>query len=94
MSAGDVGLNYLTTVNVSVVDCVLPPPVPVILIGYVPVLAVLATFSVKFDEPAPGPAIEAGLKLPVTPDGSPDAESDIAELNPPTTDVVTTTYPL
>jgi hypothetical protein len=94
ITAGDVGLNYLKTVKVRVVDCVLPPPVPVILIEYVPVLAVLATFSVKFDVPAPGAAIDAGLKLPVTPDGSPLAESETAELNPPTTVVVTVTYPL
>lgn len=33
MSAGANGLNYLKTVKLRVVDCVFPPPVPVILIG-------------------------------------------------------------
>ncbi len=59
-----------------------------------PVLAVRATVNVRRDVPDPGAAIEAGLKLPVTPDGKPDAESAIAELNPPLNDVVTVTYPL
>jgi hypothetical protein len=35
------------------------------------------------DEPEPGAAIEVGLKLAVTPVGTPEAESETAELNPP-----------
>ena len=74
--------------------CVVPPPVPVIVILYVPVLVVLAAVSVYLDVPEPGAAIEVGLKLPVTPVGRPDPESAIAELKPPETAVVTVTYPL
>lgn len=33
--------------------------------------------------PLPGAAMELGLKLAVTPEGKPEAESEIAELNPP-----------
>ena len=40
--------------------------------------------------PEPGAAIEAGLKLTVTPVGWPVALKLIAELKPPETDVVTT----
>ena len=59
-------------------------------IGYVPVFAVRATFSVKSDVPAPGAAIVDGLKLPVTPVGKPVADRATAPLNPPETVVVTT----
>jgi hypothetical protein len=44
----------------------------------------------KSDVPEPGAAMELGLKLAVTPEGTPVAERLIAELNPPDTDVVTT----
>lgn len=40
--------------------------------------------------PEPGAAIEAGLKLTVTPEGWPVALKLIAESKPPETDVVTT----
>ena len=40
--------------------------------------------------PEPGAAIEAGLKLTVTPEGCPVALKLIAESKPPETDVVTT----
>lgn len=82
--------HYLRTVKVSVVVCVWPPPVPVIVITCVPVGAFLATVRVKSDVPEPGAAIGLGLKLPVTPEGMPVAESVIAALNPPETLVVTT----
>ena len=72
----------------------MPPPVPVIVIGYVPVRAFLVTINVKSDVPEPGAAMEAGLKLAVTPDGTPVAENVMAESNPPDTVVVTTAYPL
>ncbi len=51
----------------------------------VPVVAVLPAVKVKVELPLPGAAIELGLKLAVTPDGKPDADSEIAELNPPLT---------
>jgi hypothetical protein len=38
--------------------------------------------------------IDAGLKLDVTPDGTPVAESATAELKPPVAVTVTTAYPL
>jgi len=60
----------------------------------VPVGAFLATVRVKSDVPDPGAAIVAGLKLPVTPDGIPDADKVTGALNPPETVVVTTPYPL
>jgi hypothetical protein len=60
----------------------------------VPILADLDTVNVKSDVPEPGAAIGFGLKLPVTPEGMPAALSEIAELNPPETVVVTTAYPL
>ena len=44
----------------------MPPPVPVIVMEYVPVLVVLAAVSVYLDVPEPGAVIEVGLKLPVT----------------------------
>ncbi len=46
-----------------------------------------ATKTVIVEEPDPGAAIEAGLKLAVAPPGNPAAESDMAELKLPDTDV-------
>src|SRR5581483_3860819 len=51
----------------------------------VPVVAVLLAVNVSVEFPLPGAAIEAGLKLAVTPAGKPDADSDTAELKPPLT---------
>jgi hypothetical protein len=70
------------------------PLVALIVIVEVPVRAVLETVRLKFDVPEPGNAIGLELKLPVTPEGKPVADKVIAELNPPETAVVTTTYPL
>jgi hypothetical protein len=75
-----------------VVDLVTPPPVPVMVIGKVPVGALLDTVSVKCD--VPEPVIDAGLKLPVTSVGMPVADSATGESNPPETARVTTAYPL
>ncbi len=73
---------------------VTPPPVPVIVMGYVPVLAVLETVSVKCDVPEPGAAMGFGLKLAVTPEGNVEYDSEIAALNEPEVVVVTVAYPL
>jgi len=73
---------------------VTPPPVPVIVMGYVPVFAERETVRLKCAVPEPGAAIDAGLKLVVTPEGTPDAESAIAELKLPLSAVVTVAYPL
>lgn len=48
-----------------------------------PVAAVLLAENVRIELPLPGAAIEAGLKLAVTPEGRPETESEIAELKPP-----------
>ena len=62
------------------------------MIGKVPVGAFLATVKVKCD--VPEPVMEAGLKLPVTPVGTPVADKVTAELKPPETVKVTTAKPL
>lgn len=49
----------------------------------VPVGVEEPTDIVIVDVPEPGAAIEAGLKLAVAPDGSPEADNDKAELKPP-----------
>lgn len=57
----------------------------VIVMVEVPVMAVLPTVNLSVELPLPGTAMDAGLKLAVTPVGKPDAESDSAELKPPLT---------
>ena len=52
--------------------------------------AVRETVRMNSDEPEPGAAMEAGLKLYVTPDGTPVADREIAESKPPDTVVETT----
>ena len=61
----------------------MPPPSAVTVILNVPVAAVLPAVNVKVELPLPGAAIEVGLKLAVTPEGIPDADSDRAALKPP-----------
>jgi hypothetical protein len=51
----------------------------------VPLIAVLPTVNVKVELPLPGAAMDAGLKLAVTPVGRPEAERETAELKPPLT---------
>ena len=51
----------------------------------VPVMAVLSTVNVSVELPLPGAAMDAGLKLAVTPVGRPEAERETAELKPPLT---------
>ena len=82
------------TVSETVAVCVIPPPVPVMVMVEVPATAVEATVSVSLDEPDPGAAMDAGLKLAVTPVGNPDADNAIAELNPPETAVVRVEVPV
>ena len=55
---------------------------PVTVIVRVPRVALLLTEIVITDEPVPGAGIGFGLKLTVTRLPWPDAESEIAELNP------------
>jgi len=82
------------TVRVTVAFCVMPPPVPVTVIVYVPVAVVEATAMLRVEVPEPGAAIDAGLKLTVTPVGWPVADNAMAELNPPETTVVIVDVPL
>jgi hypothetical protein len=82
-----------TTVRLSVVVCVMPPPIPVMVIGYVPVTGFEATVRVTPEEPEPGAAIDAGLKPTVTPEGWPDADRAIAALKPPEMVAVTVDEP-
>ena len=53
----------------------------------VPVVAVPLAAKVRVELPLPGAAMEAGLKLAVTPEGKPEADNETAELNPPLTAV-------
>jgi len=58
------------------------------------VTVVEATAMDIVDDPEPGAAIDVGLKFTVTPVGWPEADSPIAELNPPETAVVIVDVPL
>ena len=64
-----------------------PPPVADIVTFEVPVVAVLLVVNVRLEFPLPGAAMDAGLKLAVTPEGKPEADNETAELNPPLTAV-------
>lgn len=81
------------TVRFTVVVSVSPPPVPVIVIGYVPAAVVAATVNVTVELPDPGAAIVDGLNPTVTPVGAPEAVSATAELKPPETAVVIVDVP-
>src|SRR5690349_2108209 len=54
-----------------------------------PVAAVLLAVSVRLE--LPGVPTDAGLKLAVTPEGRPDADSETLELKPPRAEVETVT---
>ena len=69
------------------------PPVAVTVTFAVPVVAVAPAVKVRVELPLPGAAIEAGLKLAVTPVGTPDADRETAELKPPLTVVVMVDVP-
>ena len=81
------------TVREMVAVWVTPPPVAVTVTVAVPVVAVLAAERVSVELPLPGAAMEVGLKLAVTPAGSPEAESETAALKPPLTLVVMVLLP-
>ena len=84
----------VVTVSVTVAVCVIPPPVAVTVMGYVPAAVVEATASVSAEVPEPGAAMDAGLKVAVTPAGCPLAVKATAELKPPETVVVMVEEPL
>jgi hypothetical protein len=70
------------------------PPTAVIVTVAAPVVAVLLAVKVSVELPLPGAAIGFGLKLAVTPEGNPEAESEMAELKPPLTVVDTVLVPV
>src|ERR1017187_3697443 len=59
-----------------------------------PVAVVEATARVMVEMPEPGAAMEAGVKLTVTPVGWPVADNPTAELNPPPMRTETMDVPL
>jgi len=69
----------------SVTTCVLviPPPVAVIVIFAVEAPQLVPLVNVRTLPPFPGAATAAWLSAAVTPEGNPDSENAIAELNPP-----------
>ena len=81
------------TVSVTVVFCWMPPPLPVTVMGYVPVGVLAPTVMVIVEVPVPGAGIWEGLKLTVVPDGMPEADSPIALLKPPLMVVVMVEVP-
>src|SRR5579871_781555 len=87
------GVGAAVTVSEIVALCVRPPPAPVTVMLLVPGVAVLATDNVSVELPLPGAAIEAGLKLAVTPVGRPDADNETALLKPPLTVVLMVELP-
>jgi hypothetical protein len=64
---------------VTVVVCVLPPPVAVMVMVWLPKPAFLDAVICRFEEPEPGAAMVREPKLTVRPEPV-DAESDTAEL--------------
>ena len=82
------------TVRLTVAVCVMPPPVPVTVIVYVPVAVVEATAMLRLEVPEPGAAMDAGVRLTVTPVGWPDVVNATAELKPPETELVIVDEPL
>jgi hypothetical protein len=86
----------------TVVVCVTPPPVAVMVMVWFPRLAPLATLTVMVEVPEPGAAMELGLKVTLSalgrtmkPDGAPEKVSPrlIAELKPPEIVVVIVEVP-
>jgi hypothetical protein len=83
-----VKLGVPLTVSVTVVFCWIPPPLPVTVMGYVPVGVLDPTLMLMVELPTPGAGIGFGLKLTVVPDGIPLAERLMALLKPPPMAVV------
>ena len=88
-----VKLGAAVTVRVTVVLCWIPPPLPVTVMGYVPVGVLDPTAMVMLELPDPGAGIVVGLKLTVVPVGTPVADRLIELLKPPLTAVVIVEVP-
>ncbi len=76
-------------VRVTVAVCLIPPPLPVTVIGYVPGFATFMTVMVMTEVPDPGGGMVLGLNVIETPTGWPEAERLMPLLNPPLIVVVT-----
>jgi len=70
---------------------VTPCPLAVMVTFEVPAVAVLLAVKVRVELPLPGAGIVSGLKLPVTPSGRPEIESDTSLLKSLAAAVVTVT---
>jgi hypothetical protein len=82
------------TINEMVAVWVTLPPVPLMVMVYVPAVTVEATAKVTEEVPEPGAAMGFVPKVTVTPEGCPLAESVMAESKPSMADVVTVELPL
>src|SRR5258708_1941700 len=88
------GVGTVVMVRLTVVVWVVEPPTPVMVTVEVPRVAVADAVKVSVELPAPGAAIEVGLKAAVTPEGRPEADRAMALLKPPETVVVTVVVPV
>ena len=71
----------------------MPPPVAVTVMVYVFGVTDDPTVMVMVEFPEPGAAMEPGLKVTVTPVGSPETDKAMAELKPPVALVVMVEFP-
>src|ERR1051326_5385830 len=78
----------VVTVSETLVECDVVPPVPVMVIVYVPAAVVAPAVMVAVEEPEPGAAMDVGENVTLAPAGTPLAEREMALLNPPETAVV------
>ena len=81
------------TVRFTVAVCRVPPPVPVTVMGCVPIGVFIPTVMVMVEVPEPGAGIVLGLKLTVVPVSTPEADRLIELLKPPLTVVVIVEVP-
>jgi hypothetical protein len=72
----------IVTVRFMVVIAVMPPPIAVTVIVYVPAAVVWPTLIVIVELPEPGADIGLGLNVTLVPVGTPAADSETAELKP------------
>jgi hypothetical protein len=82
------------TVRLTVVEFTMPPPVPVTVIGYVPIAVLESTVKVRTELPLPGALMGLVPKPADAPVGKPDADKVMAALKPFTTAVVIVDVPV
>lgn len=85
--------SYWMISTVMGVVCVTPPPVAVTVIVWLPIDALLLALTVNVEVPPPGAAIDAGLKVKVSPLPPPDAVKVTAELKLPDVEEVIVDVP-